>query len=142
MPQEEWAQIDAVQRRLARTFSEIPYDDVVGVVQREYSRFKQSKLRSFIPLFVERRAVEYLAKSTIHRGPDSEADSAVVNGQILDTLRDVNSARPRALTRWRLSFGSRRLELLRTARPSGSGSESSYQQMNGVPPQGLRQRRP
>lgn len=64
VPQEEWAQIDAVQRRLAQKYPELPHDHVAAVVQHVYARFNQSTLRDFIPLLVERRAREELARST------------------------------------------------------------------------------
>ena len=109
MPQEERAQIDAVQRRLAQKYAEVPHDQVVGVVQHEYARYKQSKLRDFIPLLVERRAGEHLAKSTIDCEPDAEADSTVVSGDLLDMPNVANGARGKAPNRWRLSLGGRRL---------------------------------
>lgn len=107
VPQEERAQIDAV--RLAQKFAEVPHGQVVGVVQHEYSRFKQSKLRAFIPLLVERRAAEHLAKSKIGCGSDAETDSAGVSGDLLDTRHTANGARGKTPNRWRLSFGARRL---------------------------------
>jgi hypothetical protein len=63
MPREERAQIDAVQRRLALKYAELPDDHVAAVVQRAYARFNQSSLREFVPLLVERRAREELARS-------------------------------------------------------------------------------
>jgi hypothetical protein len=63
VPQEEWAQIDAVEHRLAQKYAALPHDHVVGVVQHVYARFHQSKLREFVPLLVERRAGEQLARS-------------------------------------------------------------------------------
>jgi hypothetical protein len=64
VPQEERAQIDAVERRLAQKYAELPHDRVAGVVQHAYARFNKSKLRDFVPLLVERRAGEELARST------------------------------------------------------------------------------
>ncbi|WP_244899092.1 three-helix bundle dimerization domain-containing protein [Mycobacterium fragae] len=64
MPQEERAQIDAVQRRLAQKYAEFPHDHVAAVVQRVYARFKRSTVREFVPSLVERRAGEELARST------------------------------------------------------------------------------
>jgi CRISPR/Cas system-associated exonuclease Cas4 (RecB family) len=62
VPQEERAQIDAVQRRLAQKYAELPHDHVAAVVRHVYARFNQSTLRDFIPLLGERRAREELAK--------------------------------------------------------------------------------
>jgi hypothetical protein len=61
VPQEERAQIDAVQHRLARKYAELPHDHIAAVVQRAYARFNQSRLRDFVPLLVERRARDELA---------------------------------------------------------------------------------
>ncbi|WP_369829981.1 three-helix bundle dimerization domain-containing protein [Mycobacterium sp. 1465703.0] len=109
VPQEERAQIDAVQRRLAQKFAEVPRDDIAGIVQREYQRFKQSKLRDFIPLLVERRAGEHLVKCAIDCGPEAEADGSVLNGDLLDPGHVANGAGGKAPNRWRLSLGARRL---------------------------------
>jgi hypothetical protein len=63
VPQEERAQIDAVERRLAQKYAELPHDHVASVVQHADARFIESKLRDFVPLLVERRAGEELARS-------------------------------------------------------------------------------
>ena len=62
VPQDERAQIDAVQRRLAQKYAELPHDHVAAVVQRAYARFNHSTVREFVPLLVERRAREELAR--------------------------------------------------------------------------------
>ena len=62
VPQEERAQIDAVQHRLAQKYAELSHDHVAAVVQRAYARFSQSTVREFVPLLVERRAREELAR--------------------------------------------------------------------------------
>jgi CRISPR/Cas system-associated exonuclease Cas4 (RecB family) len=64
VPQEERAQIDAVERRLAQKYTELPYDHVAAVVQHVHARFNQSTVRDYVPLLVERRAREELSKST------------------------------------------------------------------------------
>jgi hypothetical protein len=61
-PQEEWAQIDAVQRRLAQKCAELPHDHVAAVVKQVYARFNESTVRDYVPLLVERRAGEELTK--------------------------------------------------------------------------------
>ena len=66
-PQEERAQIDAVKRRLVQKYAKFPHDHVAGVVQHADARFNESKLRAFVPLLVERRAGEELAKSADHQ---------------------------------------------------------------------------
>jgi CRISPR/Cas system-associated exonuclease Cas4 (RecB family) len=65
--QEERAQIDAVQRRLAQKYAELPHDHVAAVVQHVYAWFNRSTVREFIPLLVERRAGGELARSTADR---------------------------------------------------------------------------
>jgi len=67
VPQEERAQIDAVEHRLVQKYAEFPHDHVAGVVQHAYARFNESKVRDFVPLLVERRAGQELAKSADHR---------------------------------------------------------------------------
>ncbi|MGC2377509.1 MAG: hypothetical protein WA622_10200 [Mycobacterium sp.] len=68
MPQEERAQVDAVQRRLTEKYTELPHDDVAAVVQHVHARFNQSTVRDYVPLLVERRASEELGNSTGRRG--------------------------------------------------------------------------
>jgi hypothetical protein len=63
VPQEERAQIDAIQRRLVQKYVQLPPDHVADVVQRVFESFNQSKLRGYVPLLVERRAGEELALS-------------------------------------------------------------------------------
>jgi hypothetical protein len=63
VPQEERAQIDAVQRRLAEKYTEFPRDHVVAVVQRVHARFNERTVRDYVPLLVERRATEELSRS-------------------------------------------------------------------------------
>ena len=64
VPQEERAQIDAVEHRLAQKYAELPHDRVSAVVQSVYARFNQSTVRDYVPLLVERRAREELIRST------------------------------------------------------------------------------
>ncbi len=64
VPQEERAQIEAVQRRPAQKFTQLPHTDIAAVVEDTYGRFNQCALRDFVPLLVERRAREELARST------------------------------------------------------------------------------
>jgi CRISPR/Cas system-associated exonuclease Cas4 (RecB family) len=62
VPQEERVQIDAVERRLAQQYTELRHDHVVAVVQHVYARFNRSAVRDYVPLLVERRAKEVLAR--------------------------------------------------------------------------------
>jgi hypothetical protein len=80
--QEERAQIDAVERRLAQKYADIPHVHITAVVQRAYARFSQSAVRDYVPLLVERRAREELAKPTGSR--ESVARLAVRNGAVAD----------------------------------------------------------
>ncbi|CAJ1495080.1 three-helix bundle dimerization domain-containing protein [[Mycobacterium] burgundiense] len=50
-----------VQRRLANEFSELPDDVVSAAVWQARDRFTGSKIRDFVPLLVERRAVAELS---------------------------------------------------------------------------------
>ena len=63
-PQEERAQIDAVQRRLAQKYADLPHDHVAAVVRYVYAGFTRSTVRDYVPLLVERRAREVLATKT------------------------------------------------------------------------------
>ena len=80
MPQEERAQIDAVQRRLAQKYAELPHDHVAAVVRRVCGRFNQSTVRDYVPLLVERRATEELARSTAGREAVTEVPTPAVAG--------------------------------------------------------------
>jgi hypothetical protein len=106
VPQEERAQIDAVQRRLAQKYAEMPHDRVVAGVQQAYARFSQSTLRDFVPLLVERRAREELARSTA-RDAVAKAGRAAAGSEIADVrhMRAPNGARPQAPPRWRWALG-------------------------------------
>ena len=107
VPQEERAQIDAVEHRLAQKYAELPHDHVAGVVQHVYARFNQAKLRDFVPLLVERRAGEQLALSTVGRESVANPDRAVEDSEVVDVgyMATQNGARRQALTRWRLTLG-------------------------------------
>jgi hypothetical protein len=107
MPQEERAQIDAVQRRLAQKYAELPHDHVAAVVQHLYAGFNQSTLRDFIPLLVERRAGEELARSTAGRQAAAGPGHAVVGSEIVDVchMSSRNGARRQGPAQWRLVLG-------------------------------------
>jgi len=84
VPQEERAQIDAVQRRLAQKYAELPHDHIAAVVQHVYARFNQSTVRDYVPLLVERRAREELTRSTAARAAVAKAGRAVAGSEIVD----------------------------------------------------------
>ena len=81
VPQEERAQMDAVQRRLAHKYTELPHDHVAAVVQHVYTRFNQSTVRDYVPLLVERRAREELSKSTAGQAVVAKAGRAVAGSE-------------------------------------------------------------
>jgi hypothetical protein len=83
VPQEERAQIEAVEHRLAQKYSEVPHDRVAAVVQRVYARFTQSKVRDYVPLLVERRAREELIRSTAGEAVFANAGRAVAASEIV-----------------------------------------------------------
>jgi ribosomal protein L12E/L44/L45/RPP1/RPP2 len=80
VPQEERAQIDAVELRLAQKYAELPHDHVAAIVQHVYATFNQSKLRDYVPLLVERRAREVLARSAAARAAVAEVPTPAVAG--------------------------------------------------------------
>lgn len=41
---------------LSSTYSAVRADDVATIVNKELARFEDSRIREFVPLFVERRA--------------------------------------------------------------------------------------
>ena len=81
VPQEERAQIDAVQRRLAQKYAELPHDYVAAVVQHVHARFNKSTVRDYVPLLVERRAGEELSKSTAGQAVVAKAGRAVAGSE-------------------------------------------------------------
>jgi CRISPR/Cas system-associated exonuclease Cas4 (RecB family) len=76
VPQDERAEIDAIQRRLTQKYVDLPHDRVAAVVHHAYARFDQSRLRDFVPLLVERRANDELAKSIVVSAEDALASAA------------------------------------------------------------------
>lgn len=60
----EREQIDAVQKRLADRFAQLPAERVSAAVDQAQARFAQSTIRDFIPLLVERRVVAELTGRT------------------------------------------------------------------------------
>ena len=58
----EAAAIGEVVRRLTAAYSDVPADKVAAAVQNALARFELSRIREFVPLFVERRARAELAQ--------------------------------------------------------------------------------
>jgi hypothetical protein len=58
----EAAAIGEVVRRLTAAYSDVPADKVAAAVQNALARFEFSRIREFVPLFVERRARAELAQ--------------------------------------------------------------------------------
>ena len=52
----EAAALRQVTHRLQEMFPQLPTDQVGGAVQEQYHRFDGSKIRDFVPIFVERNA--------------------------------------------------------------------------------------
>ena len=94
VPQEERAQIDAVERRLAQKYAEFSHDNVAAVVQHVYAGFNQSTVRDYVPLLVERRAREVMARSAAVRAAVAEVPMPVVAGS------ETVAARPKR-AEWR-----------------------------------------
>lgn len=57
----EAVMIDQVVDRLATAFSDLPVQDVDAVVRSTHHRFRDSTVREFVPLLVERRSRAELA---------------------------------------------------------------------------------
>lgn len=54
--------IEQLAQRLAGIHTLIPSHEVARVVHEKFERFNGSRIRDFIPLFVERHSAERLAK--------------------------------------------------------------------------------
>jgi len=52
-----------VERRLGSKYSDLPPDRVSSAVQNAHAQFRESPIRDFVPLLVERRARAELTKS-------------------------------------------------------------------------------
>lgn len=58
----EAAALSHVTLRLQEAFPQLPAEQVRATVQEQYRRFEGSKIRDFVPIFVERNAREELAR--------------------------------------------------------------------------------
>lgn len=54
--------IEQVAERLAVQYPDLGADTVAAVVQQNHAQFSDSRIRDFVPLFVERRARRALAE--------------------------------------------------------------------------------
>jgi hypothetical protein len=79
----ERAAIVDVERRLADKYTEFSADYVAAVVQHVYARFRWSRVRSFIPLLVERRAAEELSLLKSDLAPVAFADLGAASPQTI-----------------------------------------------------------
>ena len=100
VPQTERVQIDAVERRLALQYAELRHDHVVAVVQHVYARFNRSTVRDYVPLLVERRAKEQLARSTAGREAVMEVPTPAVAGSEIVAVRHKRPQRRSAGWAW------------------------------------------
>jgi hypothetical protein len=100
VPQEERAQIEAVERRLAQKYADLPHYHVVGVVQHAYARFNRSTVRDYVPLLVERRAREVLARSATARAAVAAGPTPAVAGSDSVAVRHKRSEWRSATWAW------------------------------------------
>ncbi|MGV0838353.1 three-helix bundle dimerization domain-containing protein [Mycolicibacterium thermoresistibile] len=56
--------IDQVVERLSTRYTDVAPDRVADVVHTAHARFEHSSIREFVPLLVERRASDELARDT------------------------------------------------------------------------------
>ena len=61
---EEDRAISEIVDRLAKTFPQIPPEEVNRAVQQARPEFEDSPIRDFVPLFIERNAKHYLSRAT------------------------------------------------------------------------------
>jgi hypothetical protein len=59
----EQTMVEEVERRLAGKYADVPAERISTVVRRAYAQFEHSRIRDFVPLFVERRARAELAEA-------------------------------------------------------------------------------
>jgi hypothetical protein len=64
-PEAEQNEIQRVTRRLTQQFPEVPAEDIERLVHVQYSALDDSPIREFVPVLVERKVRDVLAK----RGP-------------------------------------------------------------------------
>jgi hypothetical protein len=63
MPEiDERVMVKEVERRLADSHTEISAERINSIVEGAYAQFEHSRIRDFVPLFVERRARAELAR--------------------------------------------------------------------------------
>lgn len=58
----EQTAIDRLAERLTGMYPNLGADEVAAVVHQSHERFTDSRIRDYVPLFVERRARETLAE--------------------------------------------------------------------------------
>jgi hypothetical protein len=80
VPQEERVRIDAVERRLAHNYAQLPHDHVAAVIQCVYARFNQSTVRDYVPLLVERGARHELNRAAAALAAVAEAPAPAAAG--------------------------------------------------------------
>ncbi|OBF12187.1 hypothetical protein A5730_04745 [Mycobacterium sp. ACS4054] len=56
----EEAVLADIERQLVDEFPEVPAEDVDALIREEHARFTHSRVRDFVPLFVEKHAREQL----------------------------------------------------------------------------------
>jgi hypothetical protein len=59
----EQAALADLESRLTSIYSNIPRDQILSVIQDAHAEFEESRIRDFVPLFVERRARAQLAEA-------------------------------------------------------------------------------
>jgi CRISPR/Cas system-associated exonuclease Cas4 (RecB family) len=60
--------IDALVARLSKKYPNVSKSDVQEIVQSQYSRLKDAKLRDYIPVLVEHSSKQVLKKRNTKRG--------------------------------------------------------------------------
>ena len=59
----EQTMVEEVERGLANNYADVPAERISAIVRGAYAYFERSRIRDFVPLFVERRARAELAKA-------------------------------------------------------------------------------
>jgi hypothetical protein len=83
--------IDEVERRLVRKFAQLPVGLIATAVDDAYLRFEDSLIRDYVPLLVERRAYNELARLALDHDPSIEWARRAADADLTMELAELAS---------------------------------------------------
>jgi len=83
--------IDEVERRLVRKFAQLPVGLIATAVEDAYLRFEYSLIRAYLPLLVERRAHNELARLALDHDPPIELARQAADADLTMELAELAS---------------------------------------------------